>query len=218
MLILLMSLMTMMVQARKPLTEADSAALSENIYHQEVTYYPHQGTLSIKTNVVSYALLIANIGLEVGMGSNLSFHLPVYYGALDYFRSDLKFRAFIVQPELRYWYPRVKGLFCGVHAGMAFYNICYDLRWRYQDADRHSPAWGGGISVGYRSPIRRRNPQWFWEASIGIGIYDVRYDEFHMKSQGRMTAHNKHTTYYGPDMVNFTLGYTFDWCKLKKMK
>lgn len=41
--------------------------------------------LTIKTNIAGLALLIGNAAVEVDLSRHLSFNLPVYYSALDYF-------------------------------------------------------------------------------------------------------------------------------------
>ena len=62
-------------------------------------WIPH---LYIKTNMLALGLGVANFAVEVDITKHLSFTLPVYYSAWNYFTSDLKLRTFAVQPELRY--------------------------------------------------------------------------------------------------------------------
>lgn len=62
--------------------------------------------LTIKTNIAGLALLIGNAAVEVDLSRHLSFNLPVYYSALDYFKPTVKFRTLAVQPELRWNFGR----------------------------------------------------------------------------------------------------------------
>ena len=57
--------------------------------------------LYIKTNAIGWAMFISNVAVEIDITPHLSFQLPIYYSAVDYFSRELKFRTFAVQPELR---------------------------------------------------------------------------------------------------------------------
>ncbi len=89
------------------------------------------------------------------MTRNLSFHLPVYYSALNYFTSTIKFRALGFQPELRWNFTRPAGLFVGAHFGLAYFNLATDGNWRIQTHNGNEPLIGGGVSLGYRLPLSK---------------------------------------------------------------
>lgn len=167
----------------------------------------------LKTNTVGLAMLIANVAVEFDLGSQLSLNLPVYYSAWDYFSPKTKFRTFLVQPELRYWVPDVEGLFVGVHAGLAWFNYAMGSDFRYQDHDRHTPIYGGGLNVGYRRCISK-DKRWFIEFSLGGGVYALNYDKFHNEENGAWISNHKRT-FYGVDNVAVSFAYQFD---LKKKK
>lgn len=65
----------------------------------------------------------------------LSFHMPLYYSGVNYFSRRTKFRTIAIQPELRYNFRSVKGLFAGAHFDLAWYNIAASGNYRYQDHD-----------------------------------------------------------------------------------
>ena len=58
--------------------------------------------LSVKTNALGLGLAIANAAVEIDICKHLSFNLPVYYSAWDYFSETIKFRTLAVQPEIRH--------------------------------------------------------------------------------------------------------------------
>ena len=173
---------------------------------------PH--TISVKTNSLGYGLLILNVAAEIDLSSRLSISLPIYYSGWDYFHVTTKFRVFSVQPELRYWLPRAKGLFLGGHFGLTYFNIATNGRYRYQDTHRSEPAWGAGAAIGYRTYFKR-DSRWFVEFSAGLGVYDVRYEKFINEWNGRQTSSSIHTTYFGSDQLSVSFGYSFDWHKPK---
>ena len=168
-----------------------------------------QRYMYIKTNFVGLGMLVGNLGVEFDLGRYLSLSIPVYYSALDYFTSTVKFRTFAVQPELRVW-PKTNqdGLFIGAHMGFAYYNFAFGKDWRYQDHNGTSPTLGGGLSLGYRMPISK-NERWKLEFGIGAGIYPLHYDRFHNVpdvSEGQLfDTTNK--TYIGLDNVHVGISY-----------
>ena len=42
-------------------------------------------------------MFMSNVAVEVDITRHISFTLPIYYSALDYFSRELKFRTFAVQ-------------------------------------------------------------------------------------------------------------------------
>lgn len=180
---------------------------------------PEQRYIYVKTNAVGLALLMANLGVEFNMGRHLSFNLPVYYSAIDYFCPTLKFRNFTLQPELRYW-PKTndRGVFVGAHAGFAYYNFAFNGDWRYQDHEGKSPTLGGGVSIGYRFPISY-NERWNLEFAAGAGVYPLHYDVFYNENNGALhdTARK---TYIGLDNIQINISYRIPMKKeqLKKSR
>ena len=168
--------------------------------------------LHLKTNTLGWALAISNIAAEIDLAEHWSFTLPVYFSALNYFTSTIKFRTFALQPEVRYWINKHnEGWFGGAHFGMAYYNLALDGDIRYQDHDGKSPALGGGISIGYRKPITSDN-RWHIEFTLGAGAYRLHYDKFYNTpntSAGLMVETVK-KTYWGLDNAAVTFTYSFD--------
>jgi len=167
----------------------------------------------IKTNVLGWGLAIANIALEIDFCNHFSFSLPVYYSSWNYFTSDIKFRTFSIQPEIRYWFSEKDfcndNWFIGAHFGLAFYNVAVNGEFRWQDYNRNSPALGGGIAAGYRMPITK-NKRWKMEFSVGAGIYGLHYDKFYNYSNGPIAYTDRKKTYIGIDQASVSFSYVFN--------
>jgi len=170
----------------------------------------------LKTNVLGLGVAIANVAFEVDMAKHWSFNLPVYYSAWDYFKSTVKFRTFAVQPEFRYWTSKYgnDGLFIGAHFGMAYYNLAFDGRFRYQDRDGDTPALGGGLSLGYRMPLGT-DSRWKMEFSLGVGYYPLEYDLFHNVRNGALSHYEKRK-YLGLDQATVSFVYMLNRNKQRK--
>ena len=165
--------------------------------------------LYVKTNAVGWGMLISNIAAEIDLAEHWSFTLPVYYSALNYFTSDVKFRTLCFQPEVRYWLREDnQGWFAGAHFGLAWFNYAKGGEWRYQDRKGRTPLIGGGISGGYRMPISK-NHKWWMEFALGAGAYKLHYDIFHNGHNGQRVDTRKRT-FFGIDQVAVSFAYRFD--------
>ena len=182
---------------------------------QTVTTEDWTRGLYLKTNAIGLGLAISNIGAEVDLAKHWSFAVPVYYSALNYFTSTIKFRTLAVQPEFRYWFKEDnQRFFVGAHFGYAQYNIAVDGDYRIQDHNGTSPALGGGISVGYRMPIAKNN-RWHIEFTLGVGAYGLHYDKFYNVNNGKLVDTYR-KTYWGIDNAAVNISYRFDLKKRKK--
>ncbi|MGM9812541.1 MAG: DUF3575 domain-containing protein [Muribaculaceae bacterium] len=168
-----------------------------------------QRRLYVKTNAVEWLLAIGNIAAEIDLAPRFSVSLPISYSGWNYFTSTTKFRTFSLYPELRYWLrDENNGFFAGVHFGLAWYNFAIGGKYRYQDKGGHTPALGGGATVGYRTPISK-NRRWHAEFALGFGVYRLCHDKYINRRNGALIATERHT-YAGPDQVSLSIAYSFD--------
>lgn len=183
-------------------------------------YYTWLPRIYLKSNLIGLAALSANLAVEADLAPHWSFVLPVYYCALDYFKSTIKFRNFTVQPEFRYW-PNAKGdnhgFFAGAHFGLMYYNFAIDGPYRYQDRRGRTPAIGGGIAFGYRKAISE-NKRWHIEFTGGAGIYPIDYDVFYNPpnyKEGQWVRRNQ-KTFIGLDQLAINISYNFPMKKYER--
>lgn len=138
-------------------------------------------SMYVKTNLPAWALLDANLALEFEIGRHFSLSLPVYYSAADWFNVRDKFRVFGSQPEFRWWLrDDFSGLFVGLHGTVGLYNIAtHRMDYRIQDRDGRTPAYGGGLNLGWKFRLdRARADRWGLELSVGYGYLHLDYDKF----------------------------------------
>ena len=160
----------------------------------------------LRTNLAAWLMLVANISAEIDFAEHFSAMLPVYYSGWNFFKSDIKYRTFTVLPEVRWWVsPANRGLFLNVHGGFSYYNYALGGDFRYQDHDGNTPAWGGGVGVGYRLSPRGDSP-WQFEFSVGAGVYRLDYDIFRNEPGGQLTG-RRSRTFFGVDNAAVTLTY-----------
>lgn len=169
--------------------------------------------LYLKTNAIGWGMGVSNFAVEIDMGKRWSAQLPIYYSAVNYFTSTIKFRTFCIQPELRYWFSGNMNdkFFLGAHFGMAYYNFALDGKYRIQDKNGDKPALGGGLSVGYRMPIGK-SERWKLEFSLGAGVYSLKYDKFYNtdSTPNGELAHTIKKTWFGLDHAAVSFSYMFN--------
>ncbi len=172
-------------------------------------YRPFLYEMDFKTNGIGWGLGMINGAVEVDLCRYLTLHVPVYYSAYNYFVSTIKFRTFMVQPELRgYFRPNNEGWFVGAHFGMGYYNIAVNGDYRIQDHAGESPALGGGLAVGYRMPLTKTG-NLKMEFSLGAGGYKVHYDRFYNQQDGLMVnGGSVQKVYWGLDQANVSIIYS----------
>ena len=167
-------------------------------------------TITLKTNLLGWGLGHFNLAAEIDFAKHWSLALPFYYsGGFDYFKSTIKFRGIIFQPEIRFYPVNNDGFFIGAHYGMSWYNVAVDGQYRIQDHKGETPAIGGGLSLGYAFNFGKTS-KWGMEFSVGGGVYDARYDKFYNEENGPYAEHGVRTTYMGVDNASISLTYTIN--------
>lgn len=173
---------------------------------------PSPGHLYVKTNLPVWALLVASAAVELDVARHWSMQLPIYYSCLDHFTPRRKFHVLAAVPELRWWASgENQGFHIGAHAGFAYYNVAIGGTTRYQDRNGTTPAYGGGLNLGFRTPLGPSS-RWSLELSAGAGAWKFDYDKYQNRDNGLRTGSGR-TTYIGLDQAAISLCYRFDLTK-----
>lgn len=170
--------------------------------------------IHLKINAVGLALGHGNIAAEFDIAPHWSVAIPFYYsGGFDYFKPTIKFRGIVVQPEVRYYFGSRccanAGFYAAVHAGLGWYNYALDGEYRIQDHKGTTPAWGGGIGLGYAMNFKKA-PRWGMEFAIGAGVYKAKYDIFYNEQNGPYSEYGVEKTFIGIDNASVAVTYSFN--------
>ncbi len=165
-----------------------------------------QQRLHLKSNGIGWIMLAGNGAVELELSRHWSINLPVYYSGLDYFTREIKFKTLTIQPEVRYWFKDGRNWFAGAHLGIGWFNYALNGEYRIQDCGWDSPALGGGFSGGYRMNLTK-NGRWRVEFSLGVGVYDVRYDKFRNTPDSKIVE-TVHDTWFGIDQAAVSFIYS----------
>lgn len=174
----------------------------------------HAQDVALKTNIVSDALLSPNLAVEVGLAPKWTLNTAAQFNLWTI--NEHKWRHWLVQPEVRYWFcRRFQGHFLGLHAiggEYNFGNIDIDAKFLGSDfrplKDRRYEGWGAGAGVGYGYDwIIGRH--WNIEAEIGIGWIYTRFDAYPCAECGTKLESGRHHNYFGPTKAAINLVYLF---------
>lgn len=175
---------------------------------------PRVPLMSIKTNSLEVAALIANLGFEFRITPRISFDVIGHYSPYDYFKYNRKSRVFAIQPEIRYWWGEslVKGHFIGLHVPVAGFNVQLNDKYRYQDPNH--AIWGLGLSYGYAMPLGK-DTNWGVEFTIGFGYMDITYDVYEGVYNGKYLR-TETRNYFGLTRLGIDFSYRFNMDKKNK--
>lgn len=195
--------------AKAQTADDGSAYADEEEIGVDTFYVWSRHSVYVKTNALAWACAITNVEVELRLAMHWSVNMPVQYSAWNYGTSRRKFRTLSFFPGARYWLsPDNNGVFFGAHFGIAQYNVATKIRDRIQDHNGHNPALGGGLSVGYRLPLKK-NDHWNFEINAGAGIYALYFDRFHNEKNGLRTS-TERRTFWGLDQLSLSVAYRFD--------
>ena len=174
------------------------------------------GQVALKTNVPMDALLIPNIGLEVGISQKWTLDVPLYYNPWSYKTTengvgDKMLKLGMISPELRYWLcDKFNGHFFGVHLlGGVFKTTGIDLpfsplkdlgKYRYK-----GNFYGGGVSWGYQWILGKH---WNLGLNLGLGYAHIDWEKYECEDCGDKLPDGK-DNYFGPTKAALNLIYVF---------
>ena len=165
----------------------------------------------LKTNVLAYPLLIPSLGYEWRPVNKFSFGAEGYYSAINWFSPNTKFRVLGLQAEARYWFrDNMYGPFTGIHFTFGWYNVATGGEYRYQDHQGKEPAYGTGLTLGYKVPFlpKLNRGRMGFEFTIGYGVMPLHYDMFYNVENGRKAGEGK-KVYWGIDNAAINFVYRF---------
>lgn len=159
--------------------------------------------VGVKSNLLYDLTTTINLGMEVGLAPKWTLEVPVNYNPWN-LGTDKKFKHWLVQPEVRYWFcERFNGHFLGLHGHIGEYNVggikLIGLeKYRYE-----GNLYGGGLSYGYQYIINKR---WSIEATIGIGYTYLDHSKFLCeRCAAKLYDDTKH--WFGPTKAGVSLIY-----------
>lgn len=129
--------------------------------------------IALSSNLLSWATLAPNIGVEIYIGKKLSIAVDGSYGMWNYSHTHSSMQTWSVGGEARYWLQTRQYGFRRTYIGLSVRGGEYD---HYNCSDGHrGEALLAGLIAGYRFTLPGN---WFFDAGLGLGYIHTRYDRY----------------------------------------
>lgn len=164
--------------------------------------------IALSSNLLSWATLAPNLGIEAYIGKSFSVAADGSYGLWDYSRTyqSHSLQTWSVGAEARYWLQARQHGFRRTYVGISVRGGEYD----FNDSKKgyKGEALLAGITAGYCFALRGN---WFLDAGLGIGYIHTRYDRYFLNRRFRRYEFNGERTrnVFGLTNLHASLVYRF---------
>lgn len=164
----------------------------------------YTGVAAIKTNLLYWAALTPNIGIDFYISRHSTIGIEGAYA--DWNQKSGQKRNWgigMAALEYRYWTRNnSSGHFVGAHAGWATYNFKFD------ETGHQGQAYGGGLLYGYALPVTKHINI---EFMLAVGYVETNKIENYkpVAEGGYILASRKKVQYFGPTKVGVNFVYKF---------
>lgn len=162
--------------------------------------------IALSSNLISWATLAPNIGMEVYIGKKFSIIADGSYGMWNYPHTYGSLQTWSAGGEARYWLQTREYGFRRTYIGLSVRGGEYDL---YDTRNGHKgEALLAGLTAGYRFSLRNN---WFIDAGLGLGYIHTRYDRYFWNRRfGTYEFNGEHTrNVFGLTNLYVSLVYRF---------
>ena len=180
------------------------------VYSQRANAVPtgvHKPFMAIRTNILYDALLVPNIGLEVGLPANFTIAADWFGNWIGVDKSHFYWQGYGGYLTLRYYFGKDAALcpFTGHHVGIYGSGLTYDIEFGGKGYQAARFGFGGGVEYGYSLPI---SEHWRFDFNIGVGYQGGEYKEYMPTNDG--TGHyvwsaTYRRNWWGPTKVEISV-------------
>lgn len=163
---------------------------------------------AIKTNLLYWAFLTPNLGVEYYLNNNWSVGAEFAYTYFESRRKDNRIKGWYAAPEVRYYLDSTQenhGHYFNAKVDTSHFNIMYNEDGRQ--------GWLYGASVGYGYMVRL-NDRLNFDFGLGLGAQYIDYDKYQFWPNDKNVKDDEYlgsykTLYWGVTEVRIGLTYRF---------
>lgn len=133
----------------------------------------NKSDFSLRFNLLRWATLTPDLGVEVYIGKKFSVAADGCYGMWDYSHTHGSLATWSIGGEARYWLQTRQYGFRRTYIGLSVRGGEYDLY--NAGKGRCGEKLSAGITAGYRFILRGN---WYFDAGLGLGYIHTRYDKY----------------------------------------
>lgn len=226
--------------APAPVVEAETLPVvtRERVYEQyreksirEIRTWDTPWMMGFKTNLISDAMLVPSLGVEIQLARKLSLDIQGWLTDHNVFvPSDKDASAYGFSPELRWWLSddlMKRGFFLGLHGTCMWYT----LQWKdgllyqngpenvwngiYHDAGNSTPAWSAGVTGGYSLGLGRK-ANWGLEFVVGVGYGNYKQNVAEKVQDSWRLVEHQNKPHFGITRAGINLTYRFSVRKVNE--
>ena len=153
-------------------------------------------TLALRTNLLRWATLTPDIGIEWRINRNWSIQVNGSWTSWSWDDSNRRYALWEVSPEVRYYIGKEKRGYLG-----AMYHVG-QFNYKFSDTGRQGDLMGGGITGGYWLKLNRSLSL---DYSLGIGCTHADYDKYTVIDGVRVKRGKENKNYWGVNHAGITL-------------
>ncbi|MEG2318206.1 MAG: DUF3575 domain-containing protein [Rikenellaceae bacterium] len=130
-----------------------------------------QTGLNLRTNLLMWAALTPNIGLEWRITDGFGLKVDGGWSGWEFDNNNKVYKNWYVNPEVRWYMLNAKRFYLGLGATIGKANI------KLSDTGYKGDIYGGGVTVGYQVPMGKC---FSWDFNLGLGYVRFNYDTFNV--------------------------------------
>lgn len=154
------------------------------------------GTLSLRLNLLRWATLTPDLGLEWRIGRSWGLLVHGSWTSWSWNGKDRRYALWEVSPEVRYYLGRERRGYIGAMYKAGAFN------YKLSATGRQGDLMGGGVTGGYRL---RLNNALSMDFDLGIGCLHVDYDRYTVTGGVRVRRGKETKNWWGPVNAGVTL-------------
>ena len=183
------------IQTTTPVTETRQIAETASSRTDNTDY----GTLSLRANLLRWATLTPDLGIEWRINRNWSIQINGTWTSWSWDDSNRRYALWEISPEVRYYMGVRKRGYLGAmyHAG--------EFNYKLGDTGKQGDLMGGGLTGGYLLKLNRTLNLDF---SLGIGCTHADYEKYTVIDGVRVKQGKADTHYWGVNHAGISLIWT----------
>lgn len=183
--------------------QAKDAPIYNKVYEDEASSrtdasLPHWGRLEGAFNLLRWATLTPNLGLEWRVNSTWAVLVHGSWTSWSWNDRDCRYALWEVSPEVRCYLGERKAWHIGAMGKVGHFN------YKFSETGRQGDIYGGGITGGYKLPLGKRLALDF---SLGLGYLRADYEKYVVENGVCVRAGKGEKNWWGPINTEVTLAW-----------
>ena len=184
-------------EAERKATEAEHTDAEETT--PKIQKEPEQYSFALRANLLRWATLTPDLGLEWRIGSCWGIALNGSWTSWSWNGKDRRYALWEVSPEVRYYIGKERRGYLGAMYKAGQFN------YKLSTVGRQGDLMGGGLVGGYQL---RLNNALSLDFNLGIGCVHADYEKYEVIDGVRVRQGKETRNWWGPTQAGITLVWT----------